>query len=414
MTVMAESPVVIVGAGVAGLCCGLHLQERKIPFRIVEASENVGGRIRTDRVNGFLLDRGFQVLLTAYPECKRMLDYHALDLHGFNSGALVYTGTSMQRVADPMRAPLSALPGVFSSVGSLADKLRVLKLRKHVMRGSLQTVLSDAERSTLEELEEFGFSESMIDKFFRPFFGGVFLEDDLSTSSRKFDFIFRMFSEGVAALPWKGMRAIPEQLATRLPAGSITIHKPVSQIDGQSVLLADGEKIQASKIVLAVEQPEAMRLLGREAPRPANGTACLYFDAPKPPVHGPWLVLNGSGLGPVNNICVPSETAPSYAPKERSLVCVSTVGNPPVDDMKLESLVRQQMDGWFGPVNDWRLLKIYRVPFGLPAQPRGALSPIAKPARVNDHVYLCGDHMDTASINGAMLSGRRAADAIAT
>ena len=414
---MPEPPVVIIGAGLAGLCCALRLQERQIPFRILEAADRPGGRIRTDRLNGFLLDRGFQVLLTAYPEAKRILDYSALELRRFIPGAMVYSDGRLQRVADPLRSPLRALPGAFSSIGTFADKLRVLKLRQRVMRGSLQSVLSNPESTTMEELKELGFSSQMIDRFFRPFLGGIFLEKELITSSRKFEFVFRMFSEGHAALPLNGMQAIPDQLAARLPKGSIDYETRVTAIDGMNLVTSRGESIAASSIVIAVDLPEAMKLLEQSPPSPqsqsAHGTICLYFDAPRSPVKGPWLVLNGEADGLVNNLCVPSDVAPNYAPAGRALVSATVVGNSAASDQTVEQMVRRQLDLWFGSTADWKHLKTYRIPFALPAQPSGTLSPIAKPLHARDRIILCGDHMDIASLNGAMLSGQRAADAIA-
>ncbi len=411
---MSEPRVLIIGAGLAGLCCALRLQERGISFRILEAADAPGGRVRTDRVEGFLLDRGFQVLLTAYPEAKRVLDYEALKLRSFHSGARVMAEGELQEVGDPLRHPASALPSAFANVGSLADKLRVLSLRRMTSRGSLPQLLTQPEVTALERLQETGFSEKMIQRFFRPFFSGIFLEPDLATSSRKFDFVFRMFSEGTAALPEFGMQAIPEQLAARLPHGSIRFGTLVTSVKNGQVLTARGEVFEAEQVVIAVEQPEAIRMTGRGG-TPAKrkpAAACLYFDAPYSPIDGPWLVLNGDGDGPVNNVCVPSEVQPAYAPAGRSLISLSVVGNPPESDELLRRLALSQMERWFGGTERWRHLRTYRIPFAVPAQPPGTLLPVAKPVRAGEKLLLCGDHMDIASINGAMLSGFRAAEAV--
>lgn len=410
---MSQPSVLIVGAGLAGLCCGLRLQQRGIPFRILEAADQPGGRIRTDHVDGFLLDRGFQVLLTAYPEAARVLDYEALGLRSFHSGAKVMVEGELQEVGDPLRRPASALPSAFAKVGTLQDKLRVLALRRMTSRGSVAQLLTHPEVSALERLRDTGFSETMIERFFRPFFSGIFLEPNLATSSRKFDFVFRMFSKGTAALPANGMQAIPEQLAARLPQTALDYGTVVTAVEGGRVATARGETFEAAQVILAVEYPEAMRLLGRGAlanQHPA--AACLYFDAPYSPIEGPWLVLNGEGNGPVNNVCVPSEVQPNYAPKGRSLVSLSVVGNPPESDELLERLALRQMERWFGNTETWRHLRTYRIPFGVPAQLPGALLPVAKPVRVAEKILLCGDYMDIASLNGAMLSGFRAAEAV--
>ena len=406
---MSSPEVTIIGAGIAGLCCALRLQQRGVSFRILEASDAPGGRIRTDVVDGFRLDRGFQVLLTAYPEAKRVLDYDALQLRTFRSGAKVFLDDRFQTVADPFRTPFTALPGVFSTIGGITDKLRVLKLRHNTLRGSLQSLLANPERATLDELRDYRFSETMIDRFFRPFLGGIFLEPALSTSSRKFEFVYRMFSEGEAAIPANGMQAIPEQIASRLAAGSIEYNTRVTGIAGNMVLTEGRPAFRASKIVLAVEQPVAMRLLQKETEVPANAVTCLYFDAPRPPIAGAWLVLDGQSQGPVNNLCVPSEVSSNYAPAGRALISATILGNPGTD---IESQVRHQLDNWFGSTADWRHLRTYRILYALPAQPNGTLSPVAKNPRLGDNLYRCGDDLDIASINGAMLSGLRAADAL--
>ena len=406
---MSSPEVIIVGAGIAGLCCALRLHERGVPFRILEASDAPGGRIRTDLVNGFRLDRGFQVLLTAYPEAKRVLDYDALQLRTFRPGAKVFLDDRLQTVADPFRTPFAALPGIFSTIGSIPDKLRVLQLRGNTLRGSLQSLLANPEQATLDELRAYRFSETMIDRFFRPFLGGIFLEPALSTSSRKFEFVYRMFSEGEATVPANGMQAIPEQLAGRLPAESIQYNTRVTSIAENMILTEGRPAFRASKIVLAVEQPVALRLLGGNIEAPANAVTCLYFDAPSTPIVGAWLVLNGEGRGPVNNLCVPSEVAPNYAPEGRALISATVLGNPGSD---IETQVRQQLGNWFKSTADWRHLRTYRIPYALPAQPTGALSPVAKNPRLAANLYQCGDYLDIASINGAMLSGHRAADAI--
>ena len=402
---------VIVGAGVAGLCCARRLQEKGIPCLLLEASDEPGGRVRTDRVDGFLLDRGFQVLLTAYPEARRVLDYKALRLRTFQPGALVRTGGKLHRVSDPFRQPWTLPATLLAPVGSLADKLAVARFRGHVLRGTLEEIWTRRETSSLEALRGFGFSQRMIDSFFRPFFGGIFLETELATSSRMLEFVFRMFSQGRAALPSAGMGAIPQQLASRLPAGTVRLNARVESIGPGEVRLKGGERIPATAVVLATEAPEAARLLPELHPPGSHDTACLYYAAPKDPVGKAILVLNGEGGGPVDNLCVPSAVAPTYAPAGRALVSATVIGASGADEKDLESQVRKHLTSWFGPeVAGWKHLRTYRIPVALPA--RKSLDPAALPVRRNPGIYLCGDHRETPSLQGAMVSGRRAADAV--
>jgi phytoene dehydrogenase-like protein len=404
--------VVIVGAGLSGLCCGLRLQQSCIPFRIVEASDGIGGRIRTDMVDEFQLDRGFQVFLTAYPEAKKLLNYTALDLHSFEPGAFVHFGGAFHRLTDPWRRPMQGLQSIFSPIGTFMDKARVGLLRSRMLRGTLEDRFLGPETTTLQALQTLGFSASMIDRFFRPFLGGIFLDSELQTSSRMFEFVFRMFSTGDATLPAQGMEAIPRQLAAGLPADSVQLKSPVVRVDAHSVELASGETIRARAVIVAVEGAAAANLLGESIPVTAQGVTCLYFAADRSPVDQPMLVLNGDGHGPVNNLCVPSIAAPHYAPPQQHLVSATVLGIHPADDSSLQAAVRDQLVGWYGPdVIRWRHLRTYRIPYALPRQSPPALSVPERPVRWQPGVYVCGDHRDNASIQGAMVSGRRAAEA---
>jgi len=409
----SEADVIVVGAGLAGLCCARHLHQAGRDFLLLEAADSLGGRIRTDHIDGFQLDRGFQVLLTAYPEARRTLDYDALDLRPFQPGALVRFAGAFHRVTDPWRRPLQAIPTAFAPIGTLMDKLRVARLRSRVMRADLEALFGSPILASFEFLRSFGFSDSMIDRFFRPFFGGVFLEPDLATSSRMLQFVFRMFSAGDAALPAAGMGAIPGQLAALLPRERIRLRTEVVRIERMTVTLASGERLPARSIVLATEGPAAARLIeGLDAPS-SRGVTCLYFAAEKPPIDEPVLVLDAERRGPVNNLCVPSSVVSSYAPPGASLISAAVLGTPDADDAELGRQVRRQLEGWFGAeVNRWEHLQTYRISHALPAiEPRWTPGP-DRPVEARPGVYLCGDHRENPSIQGAMASGRRAAECI--
>jgi phytoene dehydrogenase-like protein len=405
---MARNEAVVVGAGVAGLCCALHLQAAGLDCRIVEAADGVGGRVRTDEHQGFLLDRGFQVLLTAYPEARRMLDYEALDLRPFRAGARVRTRDRFVRLLDPTRHPVRALGTLFARLGTLADKRRVLALRKRSRAGTLEELFERSERTTLEALRGLEFSDAMIDGFFRPWLSGVFLEPDLATSSRMLEFVIRMFAEGDTVLPARGMGRIPKQLAGRLRPDTLRLDSEVARVDAGGVDLASGERIDADAVAVATEGPAAARLLGRDEPPAQHGVTCLYFAAEKDPVGEPLLVLDGEGEGPVNNLVVPSAVAPDYAPAGAVLISASVLGTPERSPHDLEMAVRAQMNRWFGAaVADWRHLRTYRIPDALPA-----LSPTPRSVRTGDGLYVCGDHRESASLQGAMAAGRRCAEAV--
>ena len=409
----SNADVLIIGGGLAGLCCALRLHQSGLSFQVLEASDGIGGRVRTDRVEGFLLDRGFQVLLTAYPEARRVLDYDALNLRPFYPGALIrYKGRS-HRFADPWRHPIDGIMGLFSPSGTVSDKLKVRKLRQQVLTGSLQDLYNRPETTTLQALRNLGFSENMIDCFFKPFIGGVFFDPNLGVSSRMFEFGFRMFSMGDTASPSRGMGAIPEQIAARLPAGTVRTETWVESIWEDGVILKSGEKMKARVIVVATEGPEVARLLGDKEKPGSRSVTCLYFETNEPPLSGPILVLNGEGKGPINSLCFPSSVAPSYAPKNKSLLEVTIIGNPDQSDQHLETAVRVQLMEWFGPrVNGWRYLRTYRILHALPMQVPPISDPTSRPAQIRPGLFVCGEYHSVASIQWAMVSGRQTAEAV--
>ena len=405
--------VVVVGAGVSGLVAAAELKRRGYAVVALEASDAVGGRVRTDVVDGFLLDRGFQVLLTAYPEARRCLDYAALDLREFEPGAIIRHNGKFHRVADPMRRMRKLLRSAFAPIGTPADKLLVAELRGELLEMGIDDILSEPEESTLANLRKYGFSEKIIERFFRPFLGGIFLDPELNTSARMFRFVYRMFAQGMAAIPNGGMQEIPRQLASRLDEGSIRLHSPVQHVWEGGVRLESGEELNASMVVVACDPARAARLLPEAGIRTAmRGVQCFYFAAADAPIGDRYLVLNGEGNGPINNLCVPSVIAPGYAPAGYHLVSVTVLHSALSKDHLLRD-VRQQLRDWFGDgANAWEYLRSYHIQDALPDQSleHGGVS--MSPVQVKPGLYVCGDHRGTASLNGAMLSGRRAAEAV--
>ncbi len=436
---MDTNQTIIIGAGLAGLCCARQLHAAGANFLLLDAADAVGGRVRTDVVDGFKLDRGFQVLLTAYPEAARVLDYHALDLRPFYPGALVRFNGAFHRVADPWRRPVDGVLGVATPIGSVLDKARVGLLRTAVQRGSLDELFARPATTTEQRLHNFGFSSAMIDRFFRPFLGGVLLNRELNTTSRMFDFVFRMFAQGDTSVPADGIEAIPWQIAESLPGESIRLNTRVASLDlgegKREVVLEGGERLSAQSIVVAVEGPSAARLLaGSDAAASVDvpnvqdpgsvSVTCLYFAAPNAPDalgDEPILVLNGDGVegkngGPINSFHIASSVAPSYATNGQALISATVLGETAAtyeSDEALEYAVRAQLSQWFGSeAQGWRHLRTYHIAHAQPQQPVGRLSPPRRPVALGNGLFVCGDHRDTASINGAMVSGRRAAEAV--
>ncbi len=412
IAIMSDPQVLIVGAGLSGLACAIELNRRGIECQIFEASGQVGGRVSTDRVDGFLLDRGFQVFLTSYPEAPKFLDYESLELKKFKAGAIIRYQDSFCRISDVMRHP-GDLPGnVFSQAGSITDKLKIAALRTEVAKQSIAEIEAAENITTQQRLKQFGFSQRIIDSFFRPFFGGVFLESNLATSRRMFDFVFKMFASGDATLPASGMGQIPQQMAANLPSGTIQFNCPVKSINNNTVQLENGESVSARQIVLATDQNSANRLLNNETVENV-GVTCLYFAANESPVNEPILVLNGDPAdGPINNLCVPSDVATAYAPDGQALISITVLGVDHDQSSIIESVL-QQVRKWYGePVDQWRHLKTYEIKHSLPKQNCSDLETVKKPLLTKDGIYRCGDYLDFASIQGALASGRKIAEQV--
>jgi phytoene dehydrogenase-like protein len=408
-----HTDVLVVGAGLAGLACARRVAEAGREVTVLEAADGVGGRVRTDEVEGFLLDRGFQVFLPAYPEAQRCLDYSALDLRAFVPGALIYRGGQLHRVVDPRRRPAMVFSTLAAPIGSWADKWRILGLSRRAAAGSLEEVFHRDELPTCARLAAEGFSEEIQQTFFRPFLGGVFLDPKLETSSRLFEFVWRMFAAQAPAVPARGMQQIPEQLAARLPVGSVHLGAEVCAAHATGATQADGTEWSARHVVIAAGPNLAARWCPDVAPRRWLGVTCLYFAAEHSPVGEPLLVLDGEGQGPVNNLAVMSDVSPDYAPRGQALIAASVLGVPALDDAALEAAARRQLLGWFGPAIDrWRCLRVVRVRDALPEQTVPWRPPDQRKVRSKNGLWLCGDYRDSASINGALASGRRTAEVL--
>lgn len=415
--------VAIVGAGLSGLCCAIRLQELGCAAVVCDASPRVGGRIATEPSDGYRIDRGFQILLTAYPEARRRLDYERLRLRRFPSGARVFDGRRFLTVPDPLRHPFAALGAWASGAVGMRDAVAVLPraISALLRRPESPKVFGRSVADTVAR----SMRPAFVEGFMRSFFGGVFLDRSLGTDLGQFEFLLRMFAAGPAAVPAGGMAEIPRQLAGAIEPGSFRLGSRVQSVDEGGLTFADGSREDADAVVIATEMGESERLVASAdasgpgdaaPPRPWRGTAMLAFDMPQSDAGPGILHLDGEGCGPVNHACFISSVAASYAPSGRGLFYANVVDDLALraSDADLEAATLAQMRRWFGDrrVDFWRPRAIVRIPRALPRQhPEDLATP--RSWECSSRLFRCGDHLSDGSINGAMRGGRLAAEAVA-
>ena len=398
--------MLIVGAGMAGLACAVTLHRSGVPFLLFDRDEKVGGRVQTDEIDGYRLDRGFQVLLTAYPEAKRFLDYEKLELKSCYPGSRVWYNGKFHQVSDPFRHPFDGVCSVFNPIGSFFDKLKVGMLRM----GLKSTSRYPDDVPTMEALQDLGFSELMINRFWKPFMRGVFLENDLSTSVRKFEETFRLFAEGETVSPHLGIGEIPKQMAAQLPVEQLKLRHSVSEVNAQEIKTKDGKSWQGRAVVLATDFASADRLLKIDSkPREWNAVDCFYYSFPEAelPTSRPILHLNGSSEGQINNLSFVSSFT-DCAPVGNGLLSASVIGKKNIKVEELEIEVKQQLIEWFGETaQKWKNIQVYRIKQAVPV-----CECPTKEETIIKGIYRCGDYLGLPSIDAAMRSGREVAESI--
>ncbi|OWV07423.1 amine oxidase [Micromonospora wenchangensis] len=404
---VAETDVVIVGGGLAGLAVARRLHRAGVPWRLLEAGDRIGGRVATDTVDGYLLDRGFQVLNTAYPRLGTLLDLGTLDLGWFTSGVLVRRGDRLDRLVHPLREPGGTPATVLAGVGSLPDRLRFAALATGCATLPAHRLLDAPETTSETALRRAGLSDTIIEELIRPFLSGVLVDRELETSSHVLAMILRSFVRGRIGLPARGMAALPQAVAAPLPADLISCDTQVTSVAPGRVRTPAGE-ITCRAVVVAADPTAATTLLPTLPRVRTHSYTTYYHSTPEPPLDEPILLVDGDRRELVANTVVVSRAAPSYAPPGRHLVATSVVGPtaPP------EPTIRAELDRLYGrSTADWEHLTTVSVPEALPAAPppQGRLR---KPVALGGGIFVAGDHRDSPSIQGALASGWRTAGAV--
>ncbi|MEM6719440.1 MAG: FAD-dependent oxidoreductase [Bacteroidota bacterium] len=398
--------IYIVGAGISGLIAAKILEENGYHPEIIEATDRVGGRVKTDIVNGYQTDHGFQVLLTSYPAAKKHLDYAALDLQKFLPGATIFTKGKQKTIGDPLRNFSLLLPTLFSGIGSFSDKSKVLKLNKNLKKKSLEAIFSQPETTTLAHLQKLGFSEDMITKFFKPFFSGIFLEPNLETSNRMFEFVYKMFGNGFAALPKSGIEAIPTQLHSKLQHTKFHFNTKVKTIEDGKITLENGTILESHFTIVATEASQLIsNLKSQETPWKSCDT--LYFETPKRTINKPLIGLVADESLLVNNIFF-HHSLPTTSKGSKELLSVTVVKDHNLSEKFLIKKVQEELKHYCG-ITDCTFVKRYSIPKALPNLRQLQYSMSPSETRITTQVFLAGDVQLNGSLNAAMIAGEAAA-----
>ncbi len=392
----------IIGGGISGLIAAINLEKEGLSPIIIEATERVGGRLKTDIIDNYQLDRGFQVLLTAYPAAKKYLDLEALELQKLLPGASIFKDQKQKLIGDPLRDFSLLFPTLFSGIGTLQDKFKVLKLNTKLKHKSISEIFDSEELTTLNYLKNFGFSNSIINEFFRPFFSGIFLEDKLETSSRMFEFIYKMFGKGLATIPKTGIEAIPKQLKAKLTKSTFLFNTKVKTISGNEISLENGEKIESDYIIIATASDQ---LLSTNKVKPTLWKSCdnLYFECEKRNIEKPLIGLSSSKASLINNLFYPSSIETKTSGKNE-LLSVTVVNRQNLSDEGLIQRVTKELEEDF-KIKAKRLLTHYKIPLALPNLTTLKYETTARKTKISKHIYLAGDTLLNGSLNAAILSG---------
>lgn len=398
--------IYIIGAGVSGLTAAKVLEDHGFHPIIIEATDRAGGRVKTDIVEGYQLDHGFQVLLTSYPAAQKYLNFDTLDLQHFLPGAAIFQNGNQKILGDPLRNISLLFPTLFSGIGSVSDKIKILKLNLILKKTGLEEIFAKPEKTTYNYLVDFGFSKDMIDTFFKPFFSGIFLEANLETSSRMFEFVYKMFGEGSAALPKAGIEAIPQQLKKSLKVTKFVFNTSVKIVGENKIILDNGTELDSHYTIIATENNG---LLKNSPVKKIEWKSCetLYFETTQKNIDKKLIGLIADKDALINNIFYhTSLEAMLHADKE--LLSVTVVKEQQLTGEQLQKQVEQELKQFCG-IKNLRFLKQYLIPKALPKLENLKYEIQPAETQFSNSIFLAGDVQLNGSLNAAMLAGERAA-----
>ena len=396
----------IIGAGISGLTAAKVLEEKGFYPVVLEATDRVGGRVKTDVINGHQMDHGFQVLLTGYPAAQRYLNYEKLNLQKIAPGAAIFKNKKQKIIGDPLRDLFFLLPTLFSGIGNFQDKIKILQLNAELKKKSLLAIFSTPSEKTSTYLTKFGFSEGMISNFFKPFFSGIFLETKLETSSSMFEFVYKMFGEGYATIPKSGMEAIPKQLLKQLKKTTFKYNTKVAEVNEGEIVLEDQTKIKSHYTLIATQANRLLPHLNRQS---ISWKSCVnfYFETDKRTIKKPLIGLIAKQSSLVNNIFYTTSIATKTRAK-KELLSVTVIDTQNLSKETLLKQVKKELKELCG-IDAGQLIKQYTIPMALPnlANLTHELDPID--TQVGNTLFVAGDTLLNASLNAAFIAGEMAA-----
>ncbi len=396
----------IVGAGVSGLIAAQVLESYGYNPTIYEAGTRAGGRLKTDIINGYQLDHGFQVMLTAYPMTQKYLDYEQLELQTFLPGASIFFKNKKTTIGDPTREASLLLPTLMANLGRLSDKIKIFQLNRTLKHKSLDQIFNQEEKSTMDYLKDYGFSDELIRLFFRPFFSGIFLEPELQTSSRMFEFVFKMFGSGLAALPKAGIEAIVSQLVDKLDRTTLKFNTPVKQVENGRLILSNGEVHENHYAIIATEANQLVRNLNYLQSK-WHDCDCLYFECDQRQIEKALIGLVSDPEALINNIFYHTSLGTvNTAPKELLSVTVVKPHNFSPDELRIK--VEKDLERFCG-IQQCKFIKHYPIKKSLPQLDDLKHAMLPSQTKLTDKIYLAGDQLLNGSLNAAMISGETAA-----
>lgn len=404
-----SADVVIVGAGVAGLAAATAVMRSGFDPLVLEASDDVGGRVRTDVVDGYTIDRGFQVIASAYPELRRVIDMGELGLRPFVPGIGVYGGGRVHRLIDPRHSVISARDFATAPVGSWRDKLALARYGALLVGSDTDALKRRPDTAMADALSAAGIGSTAVARVVRPYLQGVLLDAGLSTSRRFVDLALRTQLRGPVGVPTLGMQQLPRVMARQLPPDCIRTGSRVVRVAADGVD-TEAERVPARAVIVATESAAASPLVGlREVP--SRGVVTFFHTTETSPTSDALLHVDGEQALIANSVVL-TQAAPEYAPAGRHLVATSVLHPAAVElgTSHTEALVRRRLSSIFRTSTAaWDLVAVRDVPAALPHFAPG--TPLVRSARVSDGLYVAGDHRATPSLQGALVSGRRAAEA---